>query len=62
MARKLYPLGIQTFSEIRMNDNLYIVDQHAAHERLTYEKMTRQYAQNPEVQVLLIPEIVTLTG
>ncbi len=24
MARKLYPLGIQTFSEIRMNDNLYI--------------------------------------
>ena len=24
MARKLYPLGIQTFSEIRTNDNLYI--------------------------------------
>ena len=24
MARKLYPLGIQTFSEIRKNDNLYI--------------------------------------
>lgn len=24
MARKLYPIGIQTFSEIRTNDNLYI--------------------------------------
>ena len=24
MARKSYPIGIQTFSEIRMNDNLYI--------------------------------------
>ena len=24
MARKLYPIGIQTFSEIRKNDNLYI--------------------------------------
>lgn len=24
MARKIYPLGIQTFSEIRTNDNLYI--------------------------------------
>lgn len=24
MTRKLYPIGIQTFSEIRMNDNLYI--------------------------------------
>ena len=24
MARKLYPIGIQTFEEIRRNDNLYI--------------------------------------
>ena len=24
MTRKLYPIGIQTFSEIRTNDNLYI--------------------------------------
>ena len=24
MARKLYPLGIQTFSRIRMEDNLYV--------------------------------------
>ena len=24
MAQRLYPLGIQTFSEIRTNDNLYI--------------------------------------
>lgn len=24
MARKLYPIGIQTFEEIRKNDNLYV--------------------------------------
>ena len=40
---------------------MVIVDQHAAHERLVYEKLKRQMAENGVAsQALLIPEIVTL--
>ena len=40
---------------------LVIVDQHAAHERLVYEKLKRQMAENGVAsQALLIPEIVNL--
>lgn len=43
-------------------DGLIIVDQHAAHERLVYEKLKRQMATNGiTTQVLLIPEIVELS-
>ncbi|QBY02192.1 DNA mismatch repair endonuclease MutL [Rhodophyticola sp. CCM32] len=41
-------------------DGLVIVDQHAAHERLVYERLKRQMAENGvAAQALLIPEIVT---
>jgi DNA mismatch repair protein MutL len=43
-------------------DSLVIVDQHAAHERLVYEKMKEQYsAKEIRGQTLLLPEIVTLS-
>ena len=42
-------------------DGLVIVDQHAAHERLVYEKLKRQMAENGvAAQALLIPEIVEM--
>ena len=42
-------------------DGLVIVDQHAAHERLVYEKMKKQMAeQGVSTQPLLVPEIVEL--
>lgn len=41
---------------------MVIVDQHAAHERLVYEKLKRQMADNGvAAQALLIPEIVELS-
>ena len=43
-------------------DGMVIVDQHAAHERLVYEKLKRQMAENGVAsQALLIPEIVELS-
>jgi len=40
---------------------MVLVDQHAAHERLVYEKLKRQMAENGvATQALLIPEIVSL--
>ena len=42
-------------------DGMVIVDQHAAHERLVYEKLKRQMAENGvAAQALLVPEIVEL--
>ena len=41
---------------------MVIVDQHAAHERLVYEKLKTQMAENGvAAQALLIPEIITLS-
>ncbi len=43
-------------------DGMVIVDQHAAHERLVYEKLKTQMAENGvAAQALLIPEIIELS-
>ncbi|MCB1346651.1 MAG: DNA mismatch repair endonuclease MutL [Rhodobacteraceae bacterium] len=44
-------------------DGIVIVDQHAAHERLVYERLKRQMAEHGvTAQALLIPEIVPLSA
>jgi len=64
-----YPLGAaraqvqDTFIIAETGDALVIVDQHAAHERLVYERL-KQSASNGGIarQILLIPEVVELDG
>jgi DNA mismatch repair protein MutL len=64
---ELRPLGaaraqvFETYVIAQTADGLVIVDQHAAHERLTYERLKAQHAARAvETQLLLIPEIVDL--
>jgi DNA mismatch repair protein MutL len=62
-----YPLGAaraqvqDTFIIAETSDALVIVDQHAAHERLVYERLKRAFANGGIArQMLLIPEVVEL--
>jgi len=61
------PLGLaraqlhDTYIVAETQDGLVLVDQHAAHERLVYERMKRQIAESGVArQALLVPEIVEL--
>jgi DNA mismatch repair protein MutL len=62
-----YPLGVaraqlhETYVVAQTADGIVIVDQHAAHERLVYEKMKAALADGGIArQPLLIPEVVDL--
>ncbi|MBH1997904.1 MAG: DNA mismatch repair endonuclease MutL [Sphingomonadaceae bacterium] len=62
-----YPLGVargqvaRTYIVAEAEDGLVIVDQHAAHERLTLERMRRAMeGQGVASQALLLPEVVEL--
>jgi len=63
-----HPLGAargqvhENYIFAQTGDGIVIVDQHAAHERLVYEKLKRQMAENGvSAQGLLIPEVVDLS-
>jgi DNA mismatch repair protein MutL len=51
----------ETYVVAQTADGIVIVDQHAAHERLTYEKVKRQLAEGKVArQILLVPEVIEL--
>jgi DNA mismatch repair protein MutL len=60
------PMGLakaqlhKTYIISQTADSILIVDQHAAHERLTYEKMMKNLGEKVQTQLLLVPEIVDL--
>jgi DNA mismatch repair protein MutL len=51
----------ETYIVAQTRDGVVIVDQHAAHERLVYERLKRERsASAPASQLLLVPEVVDL--
>lgn len=51
-----------TYILVEYKDILYIIDQHAAHERLVYEQVKKRISENDfPVQPLLIPETVVIS-
>ena len=50
-----------TYILIEIRDKLYIIDQHAAHERLLFERIKEMYySKQKETQMLLIPSLIEL--
>ena len=52
-----------TYLVIEMKDEIYIIDQHAAHERVMYEKVKKNFYNNMEKdsQIMLLPDIIELS-
>ena len=60
---KFIGIAFSTYIIIEIKDELYIIDQHAAHERIMYEKIKKNYYSEGEKdsQLLLLPDVITLT-
>ncbi len=60
---KLIGIAFQTYIIIEIEKELYIIDQHAAHERIMYEKVRKNYYSEgkKDSQLLLLPDIIVLS-
>ncbi len=63
-AYKFIGIAFSTYIIIELENDLYLIDQHAAHERIMYEKVKQNYySQGPkDSQMMLLPDIITLTN
>ncbi|MCI8654746.1 MAG: DNA mismatch repair endonuclease MutL [Clostridia bacterium] len=60
---KIIGIAFNTYIILEMNEEMYVIDQHAAHERVLYEKVKKNYYTNNQTgtQMMLLPDIITLT-
>ena len=58
---RLIGVAFGTYILFEYGDQLVFCDQHAAHERVLYERLLRETAQAPASQTLLIPETVAIS-
>ena len=60
---KFIGIVFKTYIILEIGNEMYILDQHAAHERIMYEKVKENYYsdESKDSQLLLLPDIITLT-
>ncbi len=60
---KFIGIAFNTYIIIEMKGEMYIIDQHAAHERILYEQVKENYYKDTEKdsQLMLLPDIIRLT-
>ncbi len=60
---KFIGIVFKTYIILEISNEMYILDQHAAHERIMYEKVKKNYysEEQKDSQMLLLPDIITLT-
>ena len=60
---KFIGIAFSTYIILEIDKELYILDQHAAHERIMYEKIKKNFYNNEakDSQLMLLPDIITLT-
>lgn len=66
MAGKNYKfigIAFSTYIIVEIENELYIIDQHAAHERIMYEKVKMNYysTTDKDSQLMLLPDIISLS-
>ncbi len=62
---KFIGIAFSTYIIIEMGQEIYIIDQHAAHERVMYERVKQNYYSDQgrkESQLMLLPDVITLTN
>lgn len=60
---KFIGIAFSTYIILELDKELYILDQHAAHERILYEKVKKNYYSDDQKdsQLMLLPDIITLS-
>ncbi len=63
MNYKFIGIAFDTYIIVQIKDEIYIIDQHAAHERVMYEKIKKNFYDNKEKesQLMLVPDVITLS-
>lgn len=60
---KFIGIAFSTYVIVQIENEMYIIDQHAAHERIMYEKIKKNYysVDDKDSQMMLMPDIITLS-
>ena len=60
---KYIGISFKTYIMIEIENKIFLIDQHAAHERVLYEKIKQNYKNNiaHNVQMMLIPQVFNLS-